>query len=171
MTCAVRLLSVEEYRAKEKARHDALDQHRREVGDELALPKRFYRSRWFEPGDAHFCPWYYNPANPKPNRMNVAACIAQAEANGGRGSFLSIHYLRNWADKRPPINVFCPNGREWLIDQCSSNGDGWTVSSIEPLNVAPSILLPGYHGFLQAGRLTADCDRPGHPNGVREDMD
>jgi hypothetical protein len=42
--------------------------------------------------------------------------------------FLSPHYARDWAGKRPPIELVCPNGDLWCIDRKSSNGDGWQVT-------------------------------------------
>ncbi len=51
--------------------------------------------------------------------------------------------------------VKLPGGHEWLIDGPSSNGGKWTRSGEPPkLTVSPSILVPGYHGYLRDGVLT-----------------
>lgn len=70
---------------------------------------------------------------------------------------LSPHYTKDWAGKRKPIQVVCPNGKEWCVDAISSNGDGWVVTGEPPcLTCSPSIGVPGYHGFLQGGVFTED---------------
>jgi hypothetical protein len=69
--------------------------------------------------------------------------------------------------QRPPIVVICPGGRSWCVDQRAYNhsqggwcGEGWSVSGEPPLiTCSPSINLQGsYHGFLQNGVLTDDCE-------------
>lgn len=72
-------------------------------------------------------------------------------------SYLSVHYYRDWAAKRPPICVATPGTRaaQWCIDSKSSNGDGWVVTGDAPLlTCSPSIVVDGYHGFLQNGIFT-----------------
>jgi hypothetical protein len=79
-------------------------------------------------------------------------------AKGTNLGLLSIHYWRDWAGTREPLLVECPTGN-WIIDQTSSNGDGWTVTGTPPLLTArPSILLPGYHGWLTDGVLSDDLE-------------
>jgi len=102
---------------------------------------------WFEP-------WYWDPGSTEPpdDYGGVYPC---KEGN----DFLSIHYWQTWSKIRPPICVVCPNGRQWEIDRKSSNGTGWTVSGEWPnLTCNPSIVVEGYHGFLQGGRFTASLD-------------
>lgn len=80
--------------------------------------------------------------------------------------FLSPHYYRDWAGKRPPIELVCPDGNVWCIDRRSSNGDGWVVTGEWPnITCSPSIdcapMGTGksggfYHGYLRNGEFTAD---------------
>ena len=75
------------------------------------------------------------------------------------GNFLSPHYHRDWAGKRPPIELVCPNGDIWCIDRRSSNGDGWVVTGEWPnITCSPSIVAGDYHGYLRNGEFTADLD-------------
>lgn len=78
--------------------------------------------------------------------------------------FLSPHYYRDWAGKRPPIEIVCPNGELWCIDRKSSNGDGWQVTGEWPnITCAPSIIAGDYHGFLRNGEFTPDIDGKTYP--------
>jgi len=73
--------------------------------------------------------------------------------------FLSVHYRRDWAAKRPPIELVCPNGDLWCIDRKSSNGDGWRVTGEWPnITCEPSIVAGSYHGYLRNGEFTPDLD-------------
>lgn len=110
-----------------------------------AVARGFYRNdrRIFLPGMGWHNEWYL--------RMH--------------GDFLSPHYRRDWASKRPPIEVVCPDGNIWCIDRRSSNGDGWTVTGEWPnITCAPSIdcapMNTGdanyYHGYLRDGAFTPD---------------
>ncbi|MCK1583288.1 hypothetical protein IVB03_27925 [Bradyrhizobium sp. 168] len=73
--------------------------------------------------------------------------------------FLSPHYYRDWAGKRPPIELVCPNGEIWCIDRKSSNGDGWQVTGEWPnITCSPSIIAGDYHGWLRNGEFTPDID-------------
>lgn len=77
---------------------------------------------------------------------------------------LSEHYWQTWSRVRPPLCVVCPNGAQWEIDRKSSNGSGWVVTGSWPnLNCSPSIVVPGYHGFLQNGAFTVACLSGSHP--------
>ena len=52
-----------------------------------------------------------------------------------------------------------PGHGEWTIDGPSSNGQGWTRTGEPPrFTVNPSILSPGYHGWLRDGVLSDDTD-------------
>lgn len=139
--------------------------------EEDAIAKGWYRNdrRMFAPGTAWFQPFYFDPlgefaaakaAHPewrqwRKNPMILARPSNLANREGEPGNFLSPHYWRDWADKRAPIAVICPNGCEWEIDRWSSNGDGWTVTGELPnITCAPSIVCGDYHGFLRDGEFT-----------------
>lgn len=102
-----------------------------------------------------FATWYFNPINPEHELRREAALRAITEGHFGKGErnyYLSRFYWQDWSDKRPPICVMCPNGAEWCVDSKSSNGEGWKVTGDPPLiTCQPSILVPGYHGFLNLG--------------------
>ncbi|WP_156967925.1 hypothetical protein [Methylosinus sp. PW1] len=124
-----------------------------EINDD-AVKNGFWRNdpRILTPGMAWYQPWYWHP--------DGSGCLP-------RGSeFLSDYYWKDWADKRAPICVVCPNGEQWEIDRKSSNGNGWVVvGELPDITVSPSILVNGYHGFLRGVQFTADVDgRP--PNGI-----
>ena len=97
-------------------------------------------------------PWYYDPADPEDKIKRDAALAAIANGTFGTGEhsyYLSRFYWQDWSDKRAPLIVLCPNGREWCVDAKSSNGEGWKVQGEPPkLIVTPSIQVPGYHGWL-----------------------
>jgi hypothetical protein len=101
-----------------------------------------------------FAPWLFDPKNPEHElrRFNTMKAIEKGTLNS---NYLSIHYWNDWSDKRPPIICLTPNGREWCVDAKSNNGDGWSVTGEPPLiTCSPSILVPGYHGFLREGVFT-----------------
>jgi hypothetical protein len=97
-----------------------------------------------KPGMMWFAPWYYDPTDPGdvaelPNRRQK------------KNSYLGQNYWRDWASIRAPLSVICPGGSEWCVDAESSNNDGvgWLVSGAAPkLSCTPSIVVPGYHGYL-----------------------
>lgn len=61
-------------------------------------------------------------------------------------------------DPKGPIIVRLPCGWDWNVDGPSKNGGYWTRTGSPPnLTVTPSILVPGYHGFLRDGSLTDPC--------------
>lgn len=105
-----------------------------------------------------FAPWYFDPADPEKGLRRSAALASIADGTFGKGErnyYLSRFYWTTWSQSRPPICVLCPNGAEWCVDAKSSNGDGWTVEGAPPtITAAPSILVPGYHGFLRGGVFT-----------------
>jgi hypothetical protein len=52
-----------------------------------------------------------------------------------------------------------PDGGEWTIDGPSTNGPGWERTGTPPqITARPSILSPGYHGWLTDGVLSADLE-------------
>ena len=131
------------------------------MGDE-AVAKGWYRNdrRMFTPGMAWPNPWYWDPTG---ERERAGKHVMVKER--GHLGFLSIHYWRDWADKRAPLTVVLPNGETWCMDQKSSNGDGWKVEGDFPnITATPSIAAHGYHGFLREGQFTPDVDGRG-PNG------
>lgn len=94
------------------------------------------------------CPWYHDPQNPE-DAIARENALAQPEKRW----YLSKFYWKDWSDKRPPLCVLTPNGKEWVVDAVSSNGDGWQVSFMGDwregkIICTPSIQVPGYHGFL-----------------------
>jgi hypothetical protein len=147
MTKITRVLTVDEYLA--------LDDQVIAAGD---------RRRIFVPGMAWFEPWYWDHDGSWKSRGKYVMCKERPTDPNVNG-FLSPHFWRDWADKRPPICVVCPNGEMWEIDRWSSNGTGWTVTGELPnITCAPSIVVEGYHGFLRDGEFTADLEGRG-PNG------
>jgi len=131
------------------------DEFRKTTDDALAAGMYSNDRRVFLPGMAWFQPWYWDPAG------KTESDLGPGEARG----FLSVHYWRAWALKRPPICVVCPNGEWWEIDRKSSNGTGWIVTGELPdITCTPSIVVKGYHGFLRNGEFTADLEGRG-PNG------
>lgn len=128
----------------------------KQITDEL-VAKGLYRndSSYWKPGMGYYADWYYDPTEERQRSGRHVVC--QKESN-----FLSSHYWADWSDKRPPIIIFCPNGREWCIDQKANNGEGWKVTGEWPnLTCSPSIVVPGYHGFLRNGEFTADIEGRG----------
>jgi hypothetical protein len=144
-----KILSFEEYR---------------ELG-ERAVANGFYRDdpRVFTPGMAWYMPYYFDPTGERENRGEH---VMFKQSRKGVLGFLSVHYWRDWSDKRAPMCVVCPNGEPWEIDRKSSNGDGWVVTGDFPnITCAPSIVVQGYHGFLRNGEFTPDLEGRG-PNGI-----
>lgn len=130
------------------------------LGDE-AVAYGYYRNdkRVFLPGMGWPMPWYFNPANER-DQAEREKRLRLTEA--GEEDFLSVHYWRDWSDKRPPLCVVCPNGEWWEIDRKSSNGKGWTVTGEWPnLTCSPSIVVNGYHGYLRNGEFTPDLEGRG----------
>lgn len=118
---------------------------------EDAVAKGMYRNdrRVFLPGMGWFNDWYWKPGGPEAGKHMLCREIGNP--------FLSIHYWRDWADKRPPIEIVCPDGAVWCIDRKSSNGDGWQVTGEWPnITANPSIDTGDYHGFLRDGEFTPD---------------
>lgn len=131
----------------------------------------YYRNdpRVFTPGMVWPAPWHFDPLGDlmtlqnKPGRRRTPMITADRKGELG---FLSRFYWRDWADKRAPICIVCPNGEHWEPDRKSSNGDGWEVTGTLPdITCTPSIVVPGYHGFLRGGEFTADLEGRG-PNEI-----
>jgi len=102
----------------------------------------------------YFAPWIFDPKNENHaiRRHNTMEAIKAGSLNS---NYLSVHYWKEWSDKRPPIIVLTPNGKEWCVDAKSSNGDGWVVTGEPPkITCHPSIVVPDYHGFLREGVFT-----------------
>lgn len=66
---------------------------------------------------------------------------------------------------RPPLVVRLPGPVDWGVDgppwkDGKPCGDGWDVSGEPPLiTVSPSINIGGtYHGWIQAGMISDDCE-------------
>lgn len=120
------------------------------------------------PGAMWYAHWFYDPEDPEDRSRRDAALKAIADRTFGKPGFsfyLSRMYWQTWSERRPPICVLCPNGAEWCVDAKSSNGEGWSVTGVPPMiSCSPSILVPGYHGYLGAhgaapGVFTKDVDR------------
>ena len=152
-----RLLTPAEFSDAEKARY-ALAQERGKDPAWMAANHASYGWARIDeisgPCVMWFAAWMHDPANPAhmERREKAMAALARGEAWNG----LSKFYWRDWSDKRPPIVVLCPNGREWCVDSVASNGDGWVVTG-EPPNITcqPSIDVSGYHGRLLGGVFSA----------------
>ncbi len=140
-----------------------------------AVARGWYRNdrRMFVPGMAWYQPFYYDPhgemtafvaAHPGSNYRAKPMIVERPTDPNVRANYLSPHYWSDWADKRPPIAVVCPNGYEWEIDRWSSNGTGWTVTEELPnITCSPSIVAGDYHGFLRDGEFTDDLEGRAYP--------
>lgn len=149
--------------------------------NEVAIAGGMYREdrRMFVPGMAWYQPFYWDPlgelvpfadsnTSTQFRFVREPMCKRPADPDVRAGGFLSPHYWRDWADKRPPICVVCPNGEQWEIDRWSSNGTGWQVTGELPnITCMPSIVVQGYHGWLKDGEFSADLDGRGPIGTVR----
>lgn len=158
--------------------HSELEQMRREAvgswpGYESlagAWPPELHQlsNSFVPPGSLWECPWFFDPLDPG-DAASLEERIANASQPGYNG-ILSEHYLRDHARTRPPLCVKLPNHWDWMMDQTSSNGTGWIVTTAGPpyedVTASPSIVAPGYHGFLQNGQFTPDLDNGQGPHGV-----
>lgn len=58
-------------------------------------------------------------------------------------------------DPLGPLHVMLPGGLWWNVDGPCKKGEYWTRRGTPPMVTAePSILVPGYHGWLRDGALT-----------------
>lgn len=147
------LLTAAQFSAAEEQRHELARSRPDGAGASLR--------EILAPGAMWEVPWYFDPGNPD-GRERRRRALEAIEAGEPIRDYLSRHYWLDWSDKRPPLCVLCPNGAEWCLDSKSSNGTGWAVTGAAPLiTAAPSILVPGYHGFLRDGVFTPDIDNRG----------
>lgn len=108
---------------------------------------------YFIPGTAWYNPWYFDPTDPEDFQ------IIANEKKLGVKSLMSQHYWNDWAHLRPPITIICPDGSLWMIDQKSTNGTGWIITgTIDNLSASPSIVVSGYHGYLQNHAFSPDLE-------------
>ena len=121
-----------------------------EFEKQRAAGKVQYRNELYVPGFCWFAPWYVTA-----DRQATGDWLSKDECT----KILSIHYMDDWHGKRFPLVVICPDGSEWMVDQKSSNGTGWTVTGEPPIiTCAPSIVVDNYHGFLRNGEFTDDLE-------------
>lgn len=99
------------------------------------------------PGAMWYCPWYWH----------VDDEIITGSRRTELSSLLSRFYLETWSGVRPPICVCCPDGRDWVVDMKSKNGDGWVVTGDAPnLTCIPSVDTGTYHSYLVNGVFGLD---------------
>ena len=112
------------------------------------------------------------PESPRPGDCWYAPGMREGEhADFYRTRILSAQYERDHRATRPPIVVFMPDGGELCLDMAyRTNGimrpdrAGWTVTGTPPLlTVSPSIVISGYHGWLQGGVLGDDLEGRVYP--------
>jgi hypothetical protein len=84
--------------------------------------------------------------------------------------WLAPEYFRDWAAKRPPVDVALPSNDGWgwtqfCIDMRTTSGGvpgpgGWKVTGEVPLvTLSPSVNIVGvYHGWIQNGVISDDCE-------------
>lgn len=163
-----KLFLPDDFRTQEAARCAAIEAWRADhpdVDTAQGWPPELsaLNDSFFPPGSMWFCPWYHDPADPE-DLAKVDPMIQKMTGHEtrhprhaeGYSWHLSIHYWRDWARVRPPIEVVCPGGSHWCPDQISNNGPGWTVTGTAPEIVcSPSIWVSQgagppreYHGFL-----------------------
>lgn len=146
MPTPIRLLSVAEYDALEMARRNG-------------VKGTIKQSDYFEAGVGFFATWYHDPLDwsDNPHKMKM-----DRERGLAGQTFLSVHYWRDWSDKRPPIILFTPNMKVWCPDQKSTNGDGWHVTDNKGLlTIRPSIVVAGYHGWVTDNVFSDDIEGRG----------
>jgi len=135
--------------------------------NEEAIEKGFWRDdpRIIKPGTMWYTPWIFDPQNPDDEERRTKA-LERIQNGTFKGTMLSRFYWLEHSHKRPPICVMCPNGSMWIIDQVATNGEGWKITG-EGLNLTamPSIVVPGYHGWLKNGEFTDDVEGRG-PFGI-----
>lgn len=99
---------------------------------------------------------------PQPGDMFFAPWLLSEPAESWAPRYLALPEPR-----RAPLVVITPDGRWWCLDQREYDhtrggwhGEGWAMSGEPPLiTMSPSINMVGsYHGWLQNGVLTADCE-------------
>lgn len=137
--------------------------------NEEAIAKGYWRDdpRMIKPGTMWYTPWIHDPNDPsdQERREKILKHIQDGTFDS-KNYMLSKYYWLEHSDKRPPICVMCPNGSMWIIDQAANNGPGWQITG-EGMNLTamPSIVVPGYHGWLKNGEFTDDVEGRG-PFGI-----
>lgn len=83
------------------------------------------------------------------------ACGARTAPPGALRDCLWYRTVKQWqGDDGHSVEVVLPDGCLWLIDGPANNGPGWDRTGTWPRFTArPSILTPGYHGYLTDGVL------------------
>jgi hypothetical protein len=130
------------------------------LGDE-AVAKGYYRNdrRILLPGMAWEMDWIFDPTG---LRQASGKNVMIKSRDAPNAEHLSVYYWRDWADKRPPLCLVCPNGEIWEPDRVSSNGPGWQVAGIYPhITCRPSIVVTGYHGWLTDGQFSGNLEGRG----------
>jgi hypothetical protein len=62
------------------------------------------------------------------------------------------------------LTMMLPDGYEWAIDGPATSGGHWTRTGTPPhITARPSILSPGYHGWLTDGVLSDDLEGRSYP--------
>lgn len=169
MTVRVNFLSDELHKELEEMRREAVRSwpgYEDLKGGNWPLDLSELSASFVPPGSMWHCPWIFDPEKEADQLDLRLARARQPDYNG----YLSVHYLQDHARTRPPLCVKLPNHSDWIVDQKSSNGSGWVVTYSQPdysdITCSPSILVPGYHGFLQNGVFTPDLDNGQGPDGV-----
>ena len=132
--------------------------------------------RVFIPGTTYEMDWYFDPTGQREaSKRPIMFKLADRDAiltGEKENTFLSMYYWKQWSHVRPPIAIIVPNGKLWEIDRLSlstipgKHGEGWEVTGDFPnISVTPSIVVPGYHGWLQNGVFSSDLEGRG-PNGL-----
>lgn len=74
------------------------------------------------------------------------------------GAMWDATWMRGWAKNSPDgraLTVHLPDGSDWCIDGPTSSGGRWLRTGEPPkVTASPSILTPGYHGWLRDGVLS-----------------
>ena len=126
-----------------------------------AVAEGFYRNdiRILTPGMAWFTDWIYDPTGV---RQASGKHVMIRTPDSPNREYLSEYYWSDWSTKFPPICVVCPDGSQWEINRKSSNGPGWKVIGTLPdITCTPSIVVPGYHGWLRDGIFSDNLESRG----------
>lgn len=144
-----------------------ITEEERNILNNESVAKGGYRDH-FDPDICFYMPWLHNPKEDA-DLSYIKHKIKRLEENPN-SNYLSIHYWRDWAHIRPPIQVVLPNRGIWVIDSKSKNGSGWTIlieggklpsedNRNPQITASPSIdhdtdQKQRYHGWLKGGVLT-----------------
>jgi hypothetical protein len=112
----------------------------------------------FAEGDSwqlHIDPLYLDVATGREYTLREAPPGAMWDACWLR----AVNRFRERSPDGAVLMLRLPDGYEWCIDGPSSNGPGWERSGTPPqITARPSILSPGYHGWLDHGVLSDDLE-------------